>query len=185
MALHATHTMQVRYHTSPIELRAEESGRVGSSSSGPGLVVGTAIRYNEIAPKIKERIEAGAFGDIGASRPVFSYLQHQRSQLLGKTGANLVLRDSDDRLDFELALPDTQLGRDTATMVRSGILAAASIGFMPTSETRDAMGNYIVKRADLIEVSLVDSGAYPSAKSSLSRSRGNRNDERRARRLVL
>ena len=134
-----------------------------ASGDGPGTIFGVALVYGAPsspldASGIREQIMAGAFGHMADS--VFANLGHQRDRLLGKSpGAGLILRDSLAELRFELSLPDTADGRDAATLVRQGILMAASIEFI-RRQTHLEGRTLVVTKAALKGVSLVDRPAY-------------------------
>ena len=124
---------------------------------------GVAVTYGETAgpPRLpfRERIEAGAFGDVGALDVVLN-VQHRRDRALARTGGGgLVLTDSADALRFVADLPDTREARDVLTLVRSGVLRGASLEFVSMAE-RIMGGVSVVSKARLAGIGVVDSGAY-------------------------
>ena len=64
---------------------------------------------------------------------------------------------------IDAALPDTQRGRDVATMVRNGTFTGLSIEFRSTSEGRTAGGVREVRAARLMGAAVVDSPSYQGA----------------------
>ena len=125
-------------------------------------LLGTAIRYGEIAtlPFGHERFEPGAFAPLS---DVILNVQHDRGRPLARTGGGgLMLHDDPTELRIEASLPDTQVGNDTLSLVKAGVLRGLSIEFQATEERMD--GNVrIVQRARLSGVAVVDSGAYPGS----------------------
>ena len=83
-------------------------------------LLGTAIRYGEIAtlPFGHERFEPGAFAPLS---DVILNVQHDRGRPLARTGGGgLMLHDDPAELRIEASLPDTQVGNDTLSLVKSG-----------------------------------------------------------------
>lgn len=107
-----------------------------------------------------ETIARGAFaGVLGGD--VLALENHDPARLLGRTSAG-TLRLSEDAhgLAFELDLPDTQLGRDVATLVKRGDLAGMSFTAQVGEIERTAGG--VVHRSfkRLVDVSVVALPAY-------------------------
>ena len=142
-----------------IELRAD--------GSGPGIVTGTVVAYGAInrVMGVPERIATGAFAPLG---DVLANRQHRRELTLGRTGHGLELEDTDTALLATLRLPDTVDGRDTAELIRSGILQGLSGEFRVM---RDVNMNGIreIRQAQLFAVSVVDKPAYREAKIDSAR----------------
>ena len=136
------------------------------NGDGPGIVSGVAIVYGQpslILDRLgtRERIEPGAFGDLGGE--VFMNLGHRRDRLLGRfPDGGLVLTDTPTALRFNLTLPDTADGRDTATLIRDRILQGVSIEFV-RRQTRPEGRVLIVSTGTLRGMALVDRPAYPRA----------------------
>jgi uncharacterized protein len=78
---------------------------------------------------VRERIMPGAFdGMVG--RDIISTFNHDPNQLLGRTSSGTLRYSVDERgLFYEVDLPDTQLGRDTATLAERGDLDGSSFWF--------------------------------------------------------
>ena len=145
-----------------------------ATGDGPGTIFGVALVYGAPsspldASGIRERILPGAFGEMTGS--VFANLGHRRDRLLGKSpNAGLTLRDNPAELRFELSLPDTGDGRDAATLVRQGILTAASIEFVRRQTHLEAGRILVVTRAALHGLALVDRAAYSKSQIQQIRS---------------
>ena len=126
---------------------------------------GVAVRYGEEAgpPRLpfRERIEPGAFGDVGSIDAILN-VQHVRSRAIARTGGGgLVLTDGPDALRFAAELPDTSESRDAVTLVRDRVLRGASIEYAPLAGgERQVGGVSVVQRARLAGIGVVDSPAY-------------------------
>jgi len=83
--------------------------------------------------RLREVVRRGAFARaIAASQDVTANMDHDDAILLGRTAPGTVrLREDDVGLAVEIDLPDTQHGRDVATLVRRGDLAGMSFAFRP------------------------------------------------------
>ena len=121
---------------------------------------GIAVRYGDTASiggQFMERIEAGAFGNIG---DVVLNIQHDRARPIARTqGGGLELADGPDILRATATPVETQEGRDALLMVRHKVLRGFSIEFRCT---RDDFVNdvRIVREAELVGLALVDRPAY-------------------------
>ncbi|WP_419936910.1 HK97 family phage prohead protease [Candidatus Palauibacter sp.] len=132
--------------------------------SGVVLPYGTEARI----PGGRERIMAGAFGDVSALDVVLN-VHHDRGRPLARTGGGgLRFSDSDVSLDLEATLPETREAEDVVRLVRAGVLRGLSVEFMPTREerVRDVLE---VLEARLLGVGVVDRPAYPAATVSARR----------------
>ena len=125
---------------------------------------GRVIRYGDVAklPFGKERIDAGAFGDV-ANSDIILNRQHNRNQPLARSGGGgLEVIDSPTELRLSANLPDTPTGREAMTLVRNGILRGFSVEFHAQSEyIRDRVLH--IEKATLVGVALVDRPAYPES----------------------
>ena len=107
-----------------IEVRAE----------GDGMTLrGYAAVFNSPSEPLPfiERIEPGAFRDSLKSRNDIKLLwNHDTSIVLGSTRAGTLTLIEDSRgLLVEASLPDTQAGRDAATLIKRGDVTGFSFGF--------------------------------------------------------
>jgi len=146
--------------TQSIEIRAED----GQTP----VLRGYAALYNSETDlgHFREVILPGAFtrtldeeySDIRA------LWNHDSSSVLGRTKSGTLKVEEDERgLKFELTLPDTTTGRDTAISVQRGDVTGMSFGFEVRQEEWERDGDNIRKLKDieLYEISPVTFPAYP------------------------
>lgn len=111
-----------------LELRAR-----GEKAEGPGTIVGyTAVfdRFSQDLGGFREKIAPGAFKAC-VGQDVRALVNHDPNQLLARSKSGTLRMEEDDLgLRVEIDLPDTQLGRDTAEMVRRGDLDGMSFSFV-------------------------------------------------------
>jgi len=115
-----------RITTNEFELRYGPTGD-GMSFSGYAAVFNSD---SEPLP-FTERIMPGAFKkSLKSKNNVRMYLNHDSSMLLATTRAKTLRLNEDDRgLRVEADLPDTQVARDLATLMRRGDVDSMSFGF--------------------------------------------------------
>lgn len=106
------------------------------------------------------------------SPDILALRDHAPSALLGRTTAGtLGLRVDPKGLEFRIAVPDTEVGRDTYENVRLGNLTGVSFGFKSQSDQwSKAADGTVVRRlldVDLFELSPTSFAAYPAAGVSL------------------
>lgn len=148
-----------------IELRA--------SASGPGTLSGYGIVYNEWSDDLggfREIVMPGAATKTLAESPdIRSALDH--GPLLARTRSKtLKLTEDDYGVRYEIDLPDTQVGRDTAEMVRRGDIWGSSFSFRAIRDRYYGENNET--RRELLEVQVFEMGpvadpAYPQTSVSL------------------
>lgn len=121
-----------------------------------------------------ERIEPGAFKrTIEENTDVFLIADHDMSKILARSGngANtLTLEESPEGLSFRATPPDTQLVRDTETLIGSNHVQGVSIGFYVRDsywKTEDGTDVHVIQDLDLVEISIVANPAYPQTNVSL------------------
>ena len=148
----------------------------------PDRIIGLAVPFNKkttIENFFTEEFSPGAFTKTliernKKNRDILALTTHDTNNLLGRTFNNtLRLTETKRGLEFEIELPDTQLARDTMTQVRRGDLAGASPRFIPVKQELDEskkLPHYIVREAELIEVSLVPNPAYTNTTAQEARS---------------
>ena len=147
------------------ELRCAIEYREDESRQSPGRIVGTLLSYGEQALDRNEKFESGSLhwpdGGIVLNE------QHNRAAPIMRFVPEVVGKE----VRIDAPLPDTQRGRDAATMVRNGTFQGLSIEFRSESEGRSA-GTRMIRRATLSAAALVDS---PSHKSTVEvRGKGGR-----------
>jgi hypothetical protein len=140
----------------------------GRTLTGIAAVYGQPSRLiREQGRSFTERIDAGAFGDIG---DVKLYYGHDASMPLARTQSGTLKLDSRaDGLHYSATLPETTLGNDVRELLSRGDLTGAmSFGFYVTRDTwNKTRTERTVNAATLVEVSLVQDAAYPQTTSSL------------------
>lgn len=154
--------MEIR---SQVELRAIESE---NSMSIHGF-----IPYNSNSEGLPwiERLARGCFTKtLQESRDILGLYDHSAGNLLARTSnGSLRFNDTESGLEFDIDLPDTQLGRDTYEMCRSSLLSSCSFGFSAIREDWLYENNEevrVILEAKLYEVSIVAQPAYPQTNVS-------------------
>ena len=118
-----------------------------------------------------EILQPTAFDSVLASRKldVVGLWNHDPSQILGRTTSGTLRLAVDERgLSYEIDPPDTQLGRDSVTLLRRRDVSASSFAFSvdPKNETWDQPEKGLATRtissvSGLFDVSIVTHPAYP------------------------
>jgi len=107
---------------------------------------------------VLERIMPVAF-DEALSRPddVRGLVNHDSNLLLGRTTAKTMRLSVDDvGLRFEIDPPDTQVGRDTVTLLNRGDMTGSSFGFLIDEQVfREIEGGDLIIR-EIVSVTLFD-----------------------------
>ena len=142
---------------------------------GDGMTLrGYAAVFNSPSQPLPftETIAQGAFRDSLNSRNDVKLLwNHDTGTVLGSTRAGTLKLSEDSKgLLVEANLPDTQAGRDAATLIKRGDVNAFSFGFRvpmngdewPSADQR------ILKRVNVHEVSLVAFPAYTATEGTAS-----------------
>jgi HK97 family phage prohead protease len=112
-----------------------------------------------------EFVAPGAFTRSLKSRNDVKLLwNHDAGQVLGSTRAKTMSLVEDNRgLKVSATLPNTSLGRDTAELIRTGIIDSMSFGFNVIKDSWNAEGNErTLHSVRLFEVSIVAFPAYSS-----------------------
>ena len=142
---------------------------------GDGMTLrGYAAVFNSASQPLPfiERIQPGAFRASLQSRNDIKLLwNHDTGTVLGSTRAGtLKLTEDAHGLLVEAQLPDTQAGRDAATLIKRGDVNAFSFGFR-VPENGDEWPNAnerLLKRVNIHEVSLVAFPAYTATEGTAS-----------------
>lgn len=155
------------------ERRAATELRVaGRKLTGYAAVFGVRA---DILGLFSEEIAPGAFRrSLSANADVVGLVDHDPSLLLARTRSGTLRLAEDSRgLQFELDVPDTQLGRDMLALAERGDLGGASFGFRVPKGGDSWDGDYRTLRdVDLVDISVVNAfPAYPQTSVS-ARSRG-------------
>lgn len=148
-------------------LRATDAGEV----SGLAAPYDVPTEYGGLS----ERFAVGVFRDtLDADADVLALAHHDASKVLGRRASGtLRLQDGPDGLRFALSLPDTELGREMRHLIGRGDIRGVSAGFnvLQDDVSREARTRTI-RRASLVEISLVAMPAYGSTAVALTRSHG-------------
>lgn len=118
-----------------------------------------------------EFVAPGAFTRSLKSRNDVKLLwNHDAGQVLGSTRAKSMTLVEDARgLKVSATLPNTSLGRDTAELIRTGIIDSMSFGFNVIKDSWNAEGNErTLHSVRLFEVSIVAFPAYAGTAGSTS-----------------
>ena len=152
-------------------LTAEQS-MDGRTLSGYAAVYGQDSReIVEGGRKFVERIAPGAFNEtLSSGADVKLYYNHDASMPLARTkSGTLTLKSDRNGLAFTASLPETTLGNDIRALIERGDLTGEmSFGFYVSEDSWNKnRTERLVKRAQLVEVSIVQDAAYPQTSSSL------------------
>lgn len=152
-----------------LTLRAEVSGN---------KLIGLASVFDQVAdtPDGYESFDRSAFNDLLSreGNDTVALWNHNPDHLLGRqSSGTLTLRATDEGLQFEVDLPDTQLGRDLKVLAARGDLSGASVGYIRGQMRYDraADGRTITVNtsvARLRDVSPVTIPAYAGTNGSIT-----------------
>ena len=147
------------------EIRCAIEYREDETRQSPGRIVGTLIAYGERAKDRAEKFAPGSlhWPDTGI---VLNEQHNRQAPIMRFTPA---LDGKELRIDA--ALPDTQRGRDAATMIKNGTMTGLSIEFRSELEGRSA-GVREIRRAHLAAAALVDSPSYGTSVEVRGKGRG-------------
>ncbi len=154
-------TRETRELRCAVELRADETRQ------SPGRLRGVLMTYGERA---KDRAEVFADGALSwPDEGVILNEQHNRQAPIMRFTPTVDGRE----VRIDVALPDTQRGRDAATMVKNGTMTGLSVEFRAVHEgVRGGLRE--VRAARLLGAALVDSGSYRTPVEVRERKRGKR-----------
>lgn len=150
------------------QLRAEVSGNTLTGHAavfGQYADLGTSLE--DLAPTAFDRVLKDPSTDV---RALFN---HDPNQVLGRQGAGTLRVGTDSEgLEFEIVLPNTQLGNDLRELVARRDIDGASFAFIPGEDewTRSADGRQIQTHTSvsrLLDVSPVTFPAYEGASTML------------------
>ena len=134
-------------------------------------LVGYAAKFNKWSEKLywfREKIAPGAFADALKTSDVRALKNHDPNLILGRSASGtLRLEENKVGLKFEIDIPDTNTGRDTAEEVRRGDITGCSFAFVVEEDswkydTDDGVDERtIIKVKQLFDVGPVTYPAYP------------------------
>ena len=143
-----------------VECRADES------RAGPGRLTGVILELGRVAADRQEVFTPGSA--IFPSTGVELLRGHRGEAVMS---FDPVVNGSEIRIDARL--PDTQLGRQVATEVRSGERSALSIEFIALDESR-VQGVRELRSALIQGAALVPLGSYNQARAEVRHRAGRR-----------
>ncbi len=151
--------------TGALELRADNKGGVRVSGRFPYST------ETDLAPGRAERIEARAFAErIDAGEDINLLFGHDwQRPLASRAAGSLEITDTDDALEFRATVSgSTSWAADFLAAHAAGLIKGLSPGFRVAKggERIERRGDGLLRtitRADLMEISAVTRGAYPSA----------------------
>ena len=140
----------------PIEIREDHS------RSSPGILRGVLLPYGEQAKDRREIFEPRSLSWPKAG--VVLNEQHNRQAPI------MMVQPVEEgtQVLIDAQLPDTQRGRDAATLVRDGVLTGLSVEFRTLRQTLRA-GVRHIESALLTGAGLVDQGSYKAATVEMRR----------------
>jgi HK97 family phage prohead protease len=149
-------TLEKRTLTKPLDVRAKDAKRT---------VGGYAAVFNsetDIGGYFREVIAPGAFKDA-ISGDVRALVDHNSGRVIGRTTAgSLRLSEDDVGLAVEIDLPDTNDGRDIATLIERGDISGMSFGFVVTKQSWDETGDVPKRTIEAVELHEVSIVAFPA-----------------------
>lgn len=135
------------------------------------VVTGYAIKWNSWSNEVREdgkafyeRFQKGAFTESLKSINQLALCRHKWTEKVGEVDEKTLFLEEDEvGLAFKIILPESGFGVRTFREVNKGILSKASVCFRNSidSWSMDNTKQYrTVKKADLVEISLVEKPAY-------------------------
>jgi HK97 family phage prohead protease len=121
------------------------------------------VKWGEVADHthegIRETFAPGAFAGSDPARVTIESQEHRRDLV----GRGVALEERADGAYLTARIAKTHAGDDLLTLIREGVLSAASVVFRPISSRRRSDGVIERTLAELARVAILDRGAYPSA----------------------
>lgn len=122
--------------------------------------------------RFDEVVEAGAFTRaLSEEQDVRALVDHDPARVIGRSkNGTLEMREDSRGLFTRIYLPDTQEGRDLATLVDRGDLDAMSFGFTVQAdrwEKKEGRNTRYITDVDLFDVSVVAFPANPDTSVAL------------------
>lgn len=164
--------METRQRTTKLELRMLENDTE--------VIEGYALKFDRWSDTLgwfypfREKLEPGCLDTADISN-VVALFNHDQSQILGRTGANLDLEIDNIGLKFRIRPTNTTLSKDSVENIRSGVINQCSFAFTIPDEDgaeewleNEETGVYerLIKKIDtLYDVSIVTTPAYPDTEA--------------------
>lgn len=162
--------MNLELRTTPepvsLEIRAEGAQKV---ALGLGITYGK--RSRDLGGFVEE-VRLGAAKKTIAEADIRALVNHDTNLLLGRTGAGtLRLEEREEGVVYEIDLPDTTLGRDTAALLARGDYPGSSFGFRAIEdewgETEDGRPLRILTQVAVRDIGPVAFPAYDDSTTGL------------------
>lgn len=150
------------------EVRVNRSGGGDSGEPEKTTIEGYAAVFgrnsSELGGWFVENIQKGAFEETLKNSNVVALWNHNTDLVLGSERSRALRLEEDDKgLRFELELPDTQAGRDAATLVNRGDVDGMSFGFRVLGQIWDESDpDMIVRTLTKIELHEISPTAFPA-----------------------
>lgn len=139
------------------------------ADGSPGKLRGRVTTWDTVSHDrggYKVIFRQGAFSNVENPHPIHdikAYRDHNEDIYLGRlSNGTLKIAETEDGIDFELTLPDTQDGRDTAALVKRQDIKGMSFGYIPEEWEWQAGPTLIHKSGFLVEVSPVFDPSFPN-----------------------
>ena len=137
-----------------LHTRADDGGDIIGTGYGMAVPYGVEIEYDGM----RESFAPGAFDTAAVVGKPLAYRHNE------PIGVITAASNEPDGLYIDFDVVNTSLGRDAATLMRTGSSRGLSVGFAPLESKRTQGKNSIVyTKAALAEVSLTHQPAYSSA----------------------
>jgi HK97 family phage prohead protease len=168
-------------------VQTAEQAVTGRTIAGIGIVYNAESReITDWNGTYRERIAPGAFAEtLRSGEDVKLLYNHDPKWPLARTrSGTLTLQSERSGLRFTADLPETSVGNDIrALMERGDLTGEMSFGFIVEEDSWNKdRSERLVKRARLLELSIVVDAAYPQTSSAL---RGAQDHAQRERALRL
>lgn len=151
------------------EKRLYQNLEIRALDSEKRQIGGYAAVFNSVTkihPMLNEKVAPGAFGETVKNDDIRALWSHNPDFVLGRNKNNtLKLWEDDVGLAFSLELPDTQIGRDTFTLIKRGDITGMSFGFSIEADKWERGGQNqphtrTIEKVRLFEISPVAFPAY-------------------------
>ena len=157
------------------ELRC--SIEIRETEGKPARLIGTLLRYAEVARDRLEMFEPGALKWDG---PLVLNRQHDRQRPILKFKPV----ESDGRVVVDVEVPATLAGTDAVSEIRQGLFTGLSIEFKSIRERFEG-GVRKISEALLVAAAIVDSPSYPSSMIEARAKAARRESDRHTREFML